>query len=601
MSSESPLEITYVKPKLLLEFTDKISPGTGKDAEDKERNFLSRALAAYALQKWSGCTIEAAADGVVDGGGDWSIDAVLYVAASSTLWLVQSKYVANGKNEPEIGEIGKFVQGVESLLAGTFEPFRKNQKWRSKIPLVEAALRNKALNVRAVVVYSGIATVSEDRMHLIEPVIRRYSLDSEYLQFHFCNLTTITDWITGADDSPGVKEVELTVYKPGWITTPYETVYGVVPMRELAKLYNDHGKQLIAANIRAYKGRTEVNQQIVSTVREEPEHFLYLNNGLTAYCNRLHVHNADRGNAESKRVTAQGFSVVNGAQTLGSIAKALRDLAADAPDGHVFIKIISLHRCDNERDFAERITRSTNFQNQIGLRDFIALNEQQERIANGLSPASIYYHYKTGDDTPKPDAENFSLEEATTACACLAGGKDKDIYVRVLSNRESLYSLDKLSDQDERTRYSIVFREDRSARTVWRSVQMQRHTLAALRTFLQESTGVRKAFFENARWLLLNVLFVQLRYETGNELALSAEEIEQITVAAQEYAEHLWTICEAKGFVTRQEGTGNYESPTHLKSVFCNVTDCTMLRGALLARLNARAATFAAPAVVTTP
>ena len=137
----------------------------------------------------------------------------------------------------------------------------------------------------------------------------------------------------------------------------------MLPVEDVVQLYRDHDKKLIAANIRAYKGDTEVNSQIAATLRDEPEHFFYLNNGLTAYCTRLEVHNLDRSNAEEKRISAYGFSIVNGAQTLGAAAKYFADLAAQVSGARVFIKVISLQRCDDERAFAERITRSTNYQN----------------------------------------------------------------------------------------------------------------------------------------------------------------------------------------------------------------------------------------------
>lgn len=50
-----------------------------------------------------------------------------------------------------------------------------------------------------------------------------------------------------------------------------------------------------------------MDRHIALSVREEPQHFLYLNNGLTAYCQRLEVNNLDRANAEEKRIRAFGF------------------------------------------------------------------------------------------------------------------------------------------------------------------------------------------------------------------------------------------------------------------------------------------------------
>ena len=64
-----------------------------------------------------------------------------------------------------------------------------------------------------------------------------------------------------------------------------------------------------------------------------------------------------------------------------------------------------------DREFAKRITRSTNFQNQIGSRDFVALDELQEHIANQLLMSGISYHYKDSEDTPVPGPKDFTLEE----------------------------------------------------------------------------------------------------------------------------------------------------------------------------------------------
>ena len=225
--------------------------------------------------------------------------------------------------------------------------------------------------------------------------------------------------MTGEHERAGVDVVDITLYHPGQVSAPFEIYYGLMSLTDVARLYVTHGKTLVEANIRNYKGSTEVNDRILATIRDEPEYFFYLNNGLTAYCERLEVHNLDRGSIQSKRLTAYGFSIVNGAQTVGSIAAFFASNPQPPPRGYVFLKIISLQRSPDECVFAQRITQSTNFQNQIGLRDFVALDEEQERIAAHLELSGILYHFKDSADTPSPDATNFTLEEATTALACL--------------------------------------------------------------------------------------------------------------------------------------------------------------------------------------
>jgi hypothetical protein len=585
MIVETPIEITHVPGHLRQDFTGKIPEATTGTADERESNFLSRALAAFALIKLAGCTLDEAASSIVDGGGDGGIDAIWYSAASHKLWLAQSKFIRAGRGEPALGDVAKFKTGLENLLQGNFAAFETNAAWKALIPNLHAIFRDGALEVRAVLVYSGTATVSEDRRRMFDELRLRFSPGCDYLQIQSCNLTTIHDWITGADQGPGIPEVDLKLLKPGWLKEPYETVYGLVSLAEIGALYRNCGPKLVAANIRAYKGRTEVNEHIALAVREEPQHFLYLNNGLTAYCDRLEVNNLDRANAEEKRIRAFGFSIVNGAQTLGSIASAVPNPPAPPPAGHVFLKVISLERCEDDVGFAERITRSTNFQNQIGDRDFVALDEQQERIANQLVLSGVAYHYKEGEDTPAPDATNFTLDEATTACALMANGADCDFCARVLSNRRSFWSFDEIFPAGDlyRSRYAKAFRPDLSARAIWRAVQAQRIVKNALKT---SEAGVRKDFFENGRWLVLSVIFLRLRPQLGDDLALTAQDETTLTQAAQDYAERLWTLCQAQGFVSARAG-GGWEVPRHFRSVFSAAADCRLLRGALMANLDA--------------
>jgi hypothetical protein len=346
-----------------------------------------------------------------------------------------------------------------------------------------------------------------------------------------------------------------------------------------------HGKTLVAANIRNYKGSTDVNDQILATIRDEPEHFFYLNNGLTAYCERLEVHNLDRGRTQHKRLTVYGFSIVNGAQTVGSIAAFFASNPQPLPQGYVFLKIISLQRSLDERAFAQRITQSTNFQNQIGLRDFVALDEEQERIAAHLELSGILYHFKESADTPSPDATNFTLEEATTALACLESDPDCDFCSRVLSNRRSLWSLEPVFPETAEIRscYRRLFRLDRSARTVWRAVQVQRAVVERMRENTRASTGKRKEFFENARWLVLHLVFLRHHPERGEELALNVGELDTMRQATDHVSEALWAGADP---------LGQYR---HFKTVFCSAADCRHLKNIMMGRLAQVAPQVASP------
>ena len=116
-----------------------------------------------------------------------------------------------------------------------------------------------------------------------------------------------------------------------------------------------------------------------------------------------------------------------------------------------------MERCDDDRAFAERITRCTNTQNEILARDYVALDPEQERIANQLNPSNITYHYKISDEAIPQDAFNFSILESTTAAACLIQGNTAPEFIaRILSNRKSLWDRE-IPVGETISRYARVF------------------------------------------------------------------------------------------------------------------------------------------------
>lgn len=580
-SLEVPNELGHVRHYLRTTFTGSLPESTADTLEQREANFLTRALAAWTVQHLTGCTMADAAAAVVDGGGDGGIDAVYYSPTAHKIWVVQTKFHQNGRGEPGLGDITKFKTGIDDLLNGRFEAFETNAAWRNHLPRLRRLLNFGGPQVVAVLAYSGIHPLSHDRHRILDAMCQQYGTD-EYLTWASFNLTTQYDWLTGADEAPGIPELEFTLLYPGHVRAPYESVYGLLPLNELAALSRNYGQRLIAANLRAYQGDTSVNEQIAATAREEAENFFYLNNGLTAYCERFHVHDLDRTNHERKRIKATGFSIVNGAQTLGAVAAALA--SGGGENGHVFVKIMSLARVEENLNMAERITRSTNFQNQVTLRDFAALDELQPHLARQLLLDGIRYHYLLGHDTPPADTHNFTLSEATTACALLDADDDADICARLTANPDSLWSKETVYPDTVpfRSRYERIFRAERSGRAVWRAVQAQRVVMAALQT--DEASQVRQDFFTYGRWLVARLVFLRQRPERGDALGLTLDERTALQAEALACADAAWQACHTKGYVA--DGSfGSYLAPTPLQELFGLSTDCLTIRNGALGQL----------------
>lgn len=102
-----------------------------------------------------------------------------------------------------------------------------------------------------------------------------------------------------------------------------------------------------------------------------------------------------------------------------------------------------------------------------------------------------------------------------------------------------------------------------------------------------------KFIFDNARWLVLNLLFLNLRPEQGEELRLTLDEEAKISKTVVDLAGALWAICEAKGYVARHANVPAagepYQQARHFRSVFSTAGDCVILRTGLLAKLAGQA------------
>ena len=80
-----------------------------KDSDPQlEVKLQTRCLAAFAVHALTDCTIIDAANSVIDGGEDNGLDAVYYSESQNCLVLAQSKWIKDGKSEPDSADIGKF-------------------------------------------------------------------------------------------------------------------------------------------------------------------------------------------------------------------------------------------------------------------------------------------------------------------------------------------------------------------------------------------------------------------------------------------------------------------------------------------------------------
>jgi hypothetical protein len=559
-----PLEIDHVEAFLVRTFSAKgvLPDVTTLTSRDKVVNFLSKALAAFALQIYAKVTSDGAAASVTDGEADNGIDAFYFDSKTHILWCVQSKFIQDGSGQPDLKDVSLFPGGVRSLLKMDLERF--NEHFQGRKLEIEQALADAQLKVNLVLIDTGM-DFADDRVTLFEDLKRQFNTvdNTDFLMFEHCNLGLIHEEITETFARSPIN-VTLTLQQWGMVNTPYKSCYGQIAASKLAELYATHQEKLVERNIRNFRGLTVVNERIAETIAKSPADFFYLNNGVTAVCRKLDILPVSRDNRSAGQFKIEDLSIVNGAQTVGTIANQFGK-AAPASDPLVFIKIISLE--EGREGLGDQITRSTNFQNRVERVDFVALDPEQERLRRALELSGINYHFKKDDESIERDNKNFFVEEATVALACLGPVSN---VVPLKRDMGDFWDL----ENKEKSNYRRLFNSGLSARTMWRGVQIARRVFAVVDSrYRAETKPERYKCYKHAKYLILHIVFIKSGLAHKSELELTPEQMTELSQTIDLVAE---TVC--------NEGVSMFPYK-EFYNVFKNITDCTNLKNKVMAKL----------------
>lgn len=566
----SPLELQLLIQALDSEFGPLIQ-GTGNDAAALRSNFLSKAIAAFALVSKAGASVQQAVAASIDGGGDHGIDSV-FIGADGTLWLVQSKYIAAGIGEPDLGDVSKFRDGVVDLLASKYQRF--NQALNTRIPAIEAVLANAPRQVRVVLAYTGTA-VSEDKRNIFSDLDHTYNAtEPGFLRCFAWGLTSLHGFHLDTNQTQPI-DSEIVLRDFGHIDQPYRGFYGRLPAKTLAELEQRYGDQVVEKNIRRFKGSTAVNQGMIDTLQQEAQHFFYFNNGVTFLCSSIQQLPPIEQTRTQGRFRVRGISIINGAQTVGAIAEQPAEYFDNHP-AEVLATFVSLEQAPD--DFGGRVTQYRNCQNAVDLEDFAALDERQEGWRQTLSMAGVEYLYKHGDDDPPLSETVFSVREAAPALACCETANHWPVFVvAAKSDRKRLFRRSELADETGplNDAYNRLFGDALTARELWRVVQISRLAQKILRDRAKgEPDGEAKEIIRQGQWLVLHVLLIKTQLRWGEAITLSTDEINRLSIAIDAIANTLVNTARAQHWGKQY------------RSVFESPTDCKTIKNSMMAALT---------------
>jgi len=184
----------------------------------------------------------------------------------------------------------------------------------------------------------------------------------------------IKNYISDKRTSPITKQVQFDI--SGFHASEYivdkktKAVIAPIKAQDLVQLDGISDQSLFIFNVRGPLGKTQVNKDIVKSIKDSNTHKLFplFHNGITVICGKLEN--------DKNKIEINDYYVVNGCQSLDSLYKN-RNVLTD--NLRILTKFIKM---DVNSPLSEQVTRYSNNQNGVKPRDFQANNSIQIRLQN---------------------------------------------------------------------------------------------------------------------------------------------------------------------------------------------------------------------------
>jgi len=483
--------MSLVMRRIKKELTNRYLPHLDLTGAADETHKLSRATAALGVAIQSASEPEASCADVTDHGKDQGIDGVSIYGNGSKLLLVQSKYT-EGSSGVDLGSVTKFTRGVRKIAmadwSGFGGPILKRQKE------IEDTITNYGLEIQLLLVSTSDAPISAEASAALDELCAEMG-GAGQVGWSYINRATIDAYFNSVHDDA----VDLEVAMLDWGQHSVDgltSYFGTLTAESVIDWNSRFGNLLFARNIRSGLGSNDVNDRISESARSEPERFWFFNNGITVIAES--VETPQKANRTMGRFKFVSASVVNGAQTISSLARAADTDPGVRENAQVFARFIIVGGGDPE--LARKITRRTNTQNRVGDREFVALDPLQDQIRRGFLDIDKAYVYRSGEYVQSPDRE-CDLTEATIALACSVG-----VDEAVLAKG----TLGRLWEDTGAAPYTRLFVPEITAQGIWNRVAVLRAVEKSLAKLRKVKTGRERLIITHGNrmtlWATLRML-----------------------------------------------------------------------------------------------
>ena len=499
---------------------------TTKPPAEQEKKNLSRAFNAFVLK----CTCEISenmsSSSVVDDFDDKGLDAIYYDGV--TLYLIQSKLKSSEKFDQDDANV--FSRGVRKIIRQDFSDF--NNHLLKRQTEIEDAVQNCS-RIQLIIAHVG-SGMSDNAKQIIDELIAEVLIYEERLEKKLTEIdhNVVKNYLQSGNTYEPIN-TDLYIEACKSIDNPRVSYFGLVSVQNLVDLHNKYDRALYEKNIRTFLGlglKQGVNEAIQHTLKTNPDEFWYFNNGVTALCENIepkHVTSDGR-----RKLVLSGFSVINGAQTIASAAQISGSDDIDISSAKIMLTLIKANKRD---EFGVSVTKSRNHQNPVSLTDFVALEEDQERLRRETSYLDIHYDYKPGIREAE-DSQSITLHEAIAALALL--NRDPRYAVWIKKEPNNLYR----TDADP---YKGMFVSTLSPYSLINAVRFYRYVQKRMLTESQASNGLTRLTYKHGNYVLGWILAKRITKSINTPTLMNEVMIEaSLSLPFDELRQKLWDKTE---------------------------------------------------------
>lgn len=294
---------------------------------------------------------------ITDGAGDKQIDAVYIDDQSSTIYIIQGKFYKGDTVDAEpLREITSSWIQIKNL-AKLQEA--ANEKLQAKISEIATALEDDYEVCFELITTSGMtdsakADLATFQAELAESETLSANLvlvDNETLQARYDEaLNRNRPYINYEFSIEQGKYMEMQI----GVT---RAVIAAIPLKECIKIPGIKDGTLFRKNVRQSLGTgNKVNKGIARTLRNNPEEFFFLHNGITAICSSIKI--------VSGTMSVKELNVVNGCQSLSTIFNCSESVR-NVSDAYIMFRFYEISNAER----ADEISTCTNSQSAVKARD----------------------------------------------------------------------------------------------------------------------------------------------------------------------------------------------------------------------------------------